>query len=578
MSKQRKGLFIKYDVFLKLMEKFHKEGNKKSFLNNKELSIFFTGSVNKKVSESDINKDELISIMLSIEKVLEEFELKPTWKSNIFINYVYDFGDGDSIEFDTLLLVKNKDDSKMIINIEVKGWKNDKVDEEKKLYENLGKQIDNKLSESLEKVFGLNKFTKFIGIGLIYDERFPSSKKLYITKTKIRSKEEEIEDISIVELKELLKNSEIMADVKDDVDEAADSTSLANSINRITNNSLKIKARQKVDQESILNSKKNVVLVRGDAGSGKSVLAYNIFFNHNYERVNMLIINAKVVNNYFFGQYKKPNRQITFNAEIFTNNLTKDAVAIVDECQNLTDEQIQKIVQKSNRVLFFGDSNQTYEVSLGTLEERFNRMFPEDYDVIEIKSQYRTGSKDIPKMMNAFASGENKKGKYEIPDDFEMKIFFSPNEFLDLYNEKYQSKNGMVRICTYNCYDSDPNLAEILVGDEKFDVTGYDYDSFCSTLGEKNSFSDRNLIGKTRDVISMDFDYCFIYVPKLEVYERKYFVKVKNSERDIDLKNQIYILLTRAKKGVYWLVDDTEAFIFIKNLRDELWQSRKEEK
>ena len=106
-------------------------------------------------------------------------------------------------------------------------------------------------------------------------------------------------------------------------------------------------------------SRKKAIFIYGDAGTGKSVLALRLFSEHQKE-AKFLVLNSKLYFTLNLGSSLYSSGKTTFNTEKFIENLNSDNLAIVDECQRLSLEDMKMIVEKSKCAVFFGDEKQAW--------------------------------------------------------------------------------------------------------------------------------------------------------------------------------------------------------------------------
>lgn len=301
----------------------------------------------------------------------------------------------------------------------------------------------------------------------------------------------------------------------------------------------------------------NAYVVYGNAGTGKSVLALRLFFEN--KNTKLLVMNSKLYNALGLGGYLYANDRTTYNSNIFLNNIDANTIAIIDECQRLPIDFIEKVVEKAKITYLFGDNKQAFIQGdmLLTGEQLSNHLKGKGFIVSKkTLKKSRRYSDEVNESLSFLTSKSMKFGNILMPNDYSINIYYDEHKFM----EKYKKSEGIKKIYipTYDVTDK-----RILIDNVSFTRASRTEDSFSLWSGIDDYF------GTTYHALSFDIDNCFVYLPKTIIisYKSKNYlfssVKDKTSE-SIDLYlNELNILFTRGRKSLNIYVPDIEAYLYL---------------
>ena len=374
------------------------------------------------------------------------------------------------------------------------------------------------------------------------------------------------------------------------------SKSLQNNIDKLLkgNKEFKLIDNQMIIYDQILSTIKkdikNVIIVEGGPGTGKSIIAINLLVNLikqgklcQYVSRNTaprVIYSAKLK-----GTLNKTSIDNLFKTSSAYTEIEKDIfdVLIVDEAHCLTEKsglfnnygenQIKEIINSSKCSIFFIDENQKVHLNdIGTKKEIKKWANNLNANVIEfyLESQFRCNGSDNYLKFVDYLLGlkDNYKGKI----NYDINICKNPQELEKIIKNKNINFNS--RIIAGYCWNWDKNeINNTDYHDIKIDDYGISWN-----LGSKQTFAIDNSIneaGCIHSVQGLEFDYVGVIIGKDLYYEdgrirtnfynhassdpsfkgiKKIYKEDKegaNQISDIIIKNTYRVLLTRGTKGCY---------------------------
>lgn len=362
---------------------------------------------------------------------------------------------------------------------------------------------------------------------------------------------------------------------------------------------------QKVVYENVMaitkqsTDKKNVIIVEGGPGTGKSVVAINLLAAITKNGLNTRYISKNAAPRNVYASKLSGEMRTTVINNLFsgsgsftdTDNNAFDLL-LVDEAHRLSaksglyskgENQIKEIIHSAKTSVFFIDEDQKVTFKdIGSKQEIINWVSHHNVNVLEmsLSSQFRCNGSDgyIAWLDNVL---EIKKTANEIFDlEYDFKVVDSPSELKDIIFEKNKINNKARLVAGY-CWDwvsrKDKNLNDIVIGD----------------FGMKwNLASDGNLwiiakesvneVGCIHTCQGLEVDYVGVIVgddfvirngkvvtsPKKRAKTDKslngYGVLSKNNKEaadkqaDLIIKNTYRTLMTRGMKGCYVYFTDEE--------------------
>jgi len=355
---------------------------------------------------------------------------------------------------------------------------------------------------------------------------------------------------------------------------------------------------------------KNVLIVEGGPGTGKSVVAINLLvaLTNQGKVARYVTKNAAPRNVYesmLTGDFRKTAISNMFSGSgVFfdTNRNTFDAL-IVDEAHRLNEKsgmfknkgenQIKEIINASRFSIFFIDEDQKVTWSdIGEKEEivKWANHFGASINILELSSQFRCNGSDgyLTWLDNTLGIRETANTALDT-NEYDFQIVDDPNKLRDMIYEK-NKLNNKARLVAGYCWDwkSKNNVAE-----RDIIIPEYDFEM------RWNLASDGNLWIRNRDAVTeagcihtcqgLDLDYIGVIVGEdLIVRDGKVITDpskrartdaslkgylselrkdpAKAKERaDKIIKNTYRTLMTRGMKGCYVYFVDEESKKYFKN-------------
>lgn len=233
---------------------------------------------------------------------------------------------------------------------------------------------------------------------------------------------------------------------------------------------------------------KNVVIVKGGPGTGKSVIAVNSLARFTSERMNAKYITANAAPRAVFesklkGLIKSDSIKHLFGG---TGSFTESSrnsfdVLIVDEAhrlkmksgiyKNLGEDQTREIIHSAKTSVFFIDEAQKVTWSDVGEISRIKALAAEagaDVQILELSSQFRCGgSDDYVAWLDNLLEIRNDPENYFSPSRYDFQVFDSPEELHQAIRKKNISNNKSRMVAGY-CWDwkskMDPRVFDIEIG------------------------------------------------------------------------------------------------------------------
>ena len=342
---------------------------------------------------------------------------------------------------------------------------------------------------------------------------------------------------------------------------------------------------------NIKKEEKNVIIVEGDPGTGKSVIAINLLANLTNQGKLCQYVSRNTAPRVIYstklkGTLNKNSIDNLFKTSGAYTETDKDIfdVLIVDEAHCLTEKsglfnnygenQIKEIIHSSKSSIFFIDEKQQVHLNdIGTINEIKKWATSLNANIVEFKleSQFRcNGSDNYLKFIDYLLGITN---NYDEKINYDIAICDSPQELETLIKTK-NIENNKSRIVAGYCWNW--NKDEINNTDYH-DIRIGDY-SISWNLGAKQTFAIDNSIneaGCVHSVQGLEFDYIGVIIGEDLYYEddkictnfqkhassdpsfkgiKKMYKEnrtIANELSDTIIKNTYRVLLTRGIKGCY---------------------------
>ena len=374
---------------------------------------------------------------------------------------------------------------------------------------------------------------------------------------------------------------------------------------------------QKIVYETALNlarksteNKKNVLIVEGGPGTGKSVVAVNLLVNLTKEGlISQYVTKNSAPRNVYesklTGTLRKTEISNLFSGSgsfIKCEKNIFDAI-IVDEAHrlneksgmfnNLGENQIKEIIDSSKFSIFFIDEDQkvTWK-DIGTKDEivKWAKKVGANINIMSLNSQFRCNGSDgyLAWLDNALQIRETANVTFDA-NDYDFRIFDSP---VELKNEVFEKNklNNKARLVAGYCWDwvskKDKKLDDIVISEYNFGMQW--------NLANDNiwiiSPNSVNEIGCIHTCQGLELDYVGVIIgDDLIVRDKKIVTNPKKRSKtdkslngfgksfkenpkeaikkaDLIIKNTYRTLMTRGMKGCYVYFVDQETKDYFLNL------------
>lgn len=363
-----------------------------------------------------------------------------------------------------------------------------------------------------------------------------------------------------------------------------------------------------------LNGTKEVVIVKGGPGTGKSVVAINSIARLTGMRLNAQYVTQnsapRTVYAEKLGQSSKDqNHKNLFSSAGSFLEVSDDAfdALIVDESHRLNEKsgfyknlginQIKEIIEAAKTSVFFIDEAQKVTwADIGEISEieRFAKDAQATIQYLELKSQFRcSGSDDYLAWLDDALGVESNSDHYFSTSRFDFKIFDSVSEMRDVIFNK-NLENNKSRLVAGYCWNwvskKDPRLNDIVFPKENFAMKWNLASYAMKWIIEKDSI---NEVGCIHTCQGLECDYVGVIVGKDLIYRDgelktdasaraktdgslkgyKKFREENAAEADVKvdelIRNTYRTLMTRGMKGCYVYFEDEKTAEYFKKLLPE---------
>ena len=349
---------------------------------------------------------------------------------------------------------------------------------------------------------------------------------------------------------------------------------------------------------TVLDNKKNVMIVRGGPGTGKSVLAINLLVELNNRNMTCFYVTKNAAPRNVFSAKLRGNFTQTYINHLFQgsgNFVDKESnkidVLVVDEAhrlnaksgmfQNKGENQIKEIINASKFSIFFIDENQKVtlkDIGSEDMIKKYANELGAGIYTYELDSQFRCNGSDgyIAWLNNLLEIKET--ANFDIDGfDYDFKVFDDPNDMRKAIEEKNKSNNKSRIVAGYcwNWISEGKNKSDI------YDITIPEYDFGMSwNLGNSQTWAidseSVNEAGCIHTCQGLEFDYVGVIIGDDMRYENDHIVtdyskraKIDQSLKGINkisreqgqeeankiadsiIKNTYRTLMTRGMKGCY---------------------------
>ena len=375
---------------------------------------------------------------------------------------------------------------------------------------------------------------------------------------------------------------------------------------------------QKVIYEAILSSviansedRKQVFIVKGGPGTGKTVLAINLLvaINNNDLACHYVTKNSSprdVFHRKLKGSFPTNRAKNLFQSSDNYVNSQKNSVTclIVDEAHRLREKsgfmnnqgenQIKEIINSSVNSVFFIDEDQRVTLSdIGRQEliVKFANEAQADISIMELESQFRCNGSDgyLNWLDNLLDIRET--ANYGFDFNYDFQVFDDPNELFEIIKQK-NSVNNKSRVVAGYCWEwvsrtrDESDVYDITMPEYGFNKS-WNLNRNRSTWAIENDSIEQ--VGCIHTSQGLEFDYVGVIIGDDLRYENNQIVTdykkrastdaslkgiktlIKKdevfglAEADLIIKNTYRTLMTRGMKGCYIFCTNKELSDYIKS-------------
>lgn len=365
--------------------------------------------------------------------------------------------------------------------------------------------------------------------------------------------------------------------------------------------------------DTVSNNDKNVMIVRGGPGTGKSVLAVNLLVELNNRNMTCFYVTKNAAPRSVYatklrGEYTQSyiNHLFQGSGSFIDEERNKLDCLVVDEAhrlneksglfQNKGENQVKEIINAAKFSIFFIDENQKVtlkDIGSEDLIKKFANELGAGIYTFDLDSQFRCNGSDGYLAWIDRTLEIRDTANFDIDGfDYDFKVFDDPNEMRKAIEEK-NNINNKSRIVAGYCWEwptgntrKDTNYHEIEIPEYNFGIS-WNLDS-----GEDFAIGSTsvNEAGCIHTVQGLEFDYVGVIIGDDLRYENGHIVtdytkraKSDNSLRGINkvakeqgqevankiaddiIKNTYRTLMTRGMKGCYVYCTNKELKEYLRN-------------
>lgn len=364
--------------------------------------------------------------------------------------------------------------------------------------------------------------------------------------------------------------------------------------------------------DTLTSNSKNVLVVQGGPGTGKSVLAINLLVEFTKRNMTSFYVTKNAAPRAVFRDKLKGSFKMTYINNLFQGSgqfteAEKNEVdcLIVDEAhrlnaksgmfQNLGENQIKEIINASNFSVFFIDEDQKVTLKdIGSIDEikKYASELGAGIRIVELESQFRCNGSDgylswLDNMLEI-----RKTANFDDMDfDYDFRVLDDPNEVRRLIEEKNKENNKSRMVAGY-CWNwisegkNNSDIHDIVIPEHNFEMSW--------NLGNSQTWAidpmSVNEIGCIHTCQGLEFDYVGVIIGDDIRYENGQIVtdytkraktdqslkginKIAKEEgiaeankvADCIIKNTYRTLMTRGMKGCYVYCVNKELQEYLKN-------------
>lgn len=365
-------------------------------------------------------------------------------------------------------------------------------------------------------------------------------------------------------------------------------------------------------EDAVKHNSKNVLVVQGGPGTGKSVLAINLLVELTKRNMTSFYVTKNSAPRHVFADKLKGAFKASYINNLFqgsgkfTEAKTNEVnCLVVDEAhrlnaksgmfQNLGENQIKEIINAANFSIFFIDEEQRVTLKdIGTVDEikKYANDGCAKLYTVELESQFRCNGSDgyLAWLDNVLDIRET--ANYDLDGfQYDFKILDNPNELKRLIENKNKENNKSRLVAGYcwNWISKGKNNSEV----HDIKIPEYDFEMSWN-LGNTQTWAidpeSINEIGCIHTCQGLEFDYVGVIIGDDLRYEdgkvitdytkrastdqslkgiakiaREKGQDVADKTADTIIKNTYRTLMTRGMKGCYVYCTDKKLTEYLKN-------------
>ena len=363
--------------------------------------------------------------------------------------------------------------------------------------------------------------------------------------------------------------------------------------------------------DTVASNSKNVLVVQGGPGTGKSVLAINLLVELTKRGMTSFYVTKNAAPRAVFRDKLKGSFKMTYINNLFqgsgqfTEAETNEVnVLVVDEAhrlnaksgmfQNLGENQIKEIINASNFSIFFIDEDQKVTLKdIGSVDEikKYAQELGAGIRIVELESQFRcNGSDGYLSWLDNLLEIRNTANFDDMDFDYDFRVLNDPNEVRRLIEEKNRENNKSRMVAGY-CWNwisegkNNTEIHDIVIPEYNFEMSW--------NLGNSQTWAidpmSVNEIGCIHTCQGLEFDYVGVIIGDDIRYEDGHIVtdykkrastdqslkginKIAKEDgqeeadriADTIIKNTYRTLMTRGMKGCYVYCTDKQLSEYLK--------------
>ena len=367
--------------------------------------------------------------------------------------------------------------------------------------------------------------------------------------------------------------------------------------------------------DTVAANDKNVMIVRGGPGTGKSVLAINLLVELNNRNMTCFYVTKNaaprsVYSSKLRGDYTQTyiNHLFQGSGNFIDEEKNKLDCLVVDEAhrlnaksgmfQNKGENQVKEIINAAKFSIFFIDENQKVtlkDIGSEDLIKKFAKEQGAGIYTFDLDSQFRCNGSDgyiawLDRVLDI-----KETANFDIDGfDYDFRVLDDPNEVRRLIEEKNKinNKSRIVAGYCWNWISDGKNNSEI----HDIEIPEYNF-GMSWNLGNSTTWAidsnSVNEVGCVHTCQGLEFDYVGVIIGNDMRYEdghivtdytkrastdfslkginkiaREYGQETANKIADNIIKNTYRTLMTRGMKGCYVYCVDKELQEYLKNYND----------